>query len=434
MDKYKFNHRSCIALVLSVVAGAWTLPVQANFLSDSHLSVRLRNEYRNAERPSASDGVLGPKIDAWVQGALVDYSSGQWADTISIQAGSHRIQKLSANPHKSTRFYLDGHDSFDLNYASLNLHLAPWARFKIGRFITDYSYGSLEYQVPLINVRSQRTIPSMNEGVLYRGDFGNFHLYGMYSRKYAGGYFQKWTDEGYNKRSWLNSKGDKYESTVEKRPSYVIAGVWDNHINQLSLGAGYQRDLSWQLKGRASHKWSTANQWHNKTEFLGFYAKSIGRSVGLNPRDHTYVLTGQVAWHKNRVTYLTSVGFVESIMSANRDIDTDITFPFDLSISRNNYDTYSAEVATFYNLTRQFTIGAAVVGTHGYEDANHDVSIRGFAGNLILAHQIREGKLKGLKTVLMFNKGEEHRPGSRLGTTVKYYDIKLTMHYKLNLL
>lgn len=293
---------NCIAVALG--CQLFATPVFASFIEDSSLDVKLRNEYRNAERPSASDGVYGPKIDAWVQGFLFDFESGQIMDTVSIQAGTYHIEKLRADPEKSSRFYLDGHESFTINYANLSLDFGDWANIKIGQFGTDYRYGSLEYQIPLIEYSSVRTVPSLNEGVFYEGTFDNFHLYGMYSQKYAGGYYQEWTDEGFRTDIKLAPSGDKYLIEVDKKPNYAIAGVWDNEKTMLSLGASYQEEMSWQVMSRGSHTWIDPEKGFFKAEYVGFYAQPIGWSQDNNVDDDTYAVSGQLLWNKERVTVM----------------------------------------------------------------------------------------------------------------------------------
>ncbi|MET2948718.1 OprD family outer membrane porin [Vibrio owensii] len=422
---------NCIAVALG--CQLFATPVFASFIEDSTLDVKLRNEYRNAERPSASDGVYGPEIDAWVQGFLFDFESGQFMDTVSIQAGTYHIEKLRADPEKSTRFYLDGHESFTINYANLSLDFGDWANIKIGQFGTDYRYGSLEYQIPLIEYSSVRTVPSLNEGVFYEGTFDNFHLYGMYSQKYAGGYYQEWTDEGFRTDIKLAPSGDKYLIEVDKKPNYAIAGVWDNKQTMLSLGASYQEEMSWQVMSRGSHTWIDPEKGFFKAEYVGFYAQPIGWSQDNNVDDDTYAVSGQLLWNKEHVTVMGSFGQVGKKLPGNPEIDTDIGFPFDQSIDRNHYDMFSWQLGGFYKVSPSIDMGLALVVTDGYEDRDHDVNIEGLGANLVLSHTVQEGPLRGFKTSAILNKAQEYREGSALGDKLDYYDVKLTAHYDFSL-
>lgn len=160
----------------------------SKLISDSDLNLRLVNEYRNADKPSAK-APFGPEIDAWTQGFLFDFKSGKIADVVGMEANLYRMQKLSADPDKSTRWYLDDHDSFNIAGVAAVLDFADWAQFKIGRFGTDAGYGSLKYPVPLIHSGSQRVAPRVAEGALWQGDFDQLHLYAMYARAYAGGFY-----------------------------------------------------------------------------------------------------------------------------------------------------------------------------------------------------------------------------------------------------
>ncbi|MET4696888.1 hypothetical protein [Endozoicomonas lisbonensis] len=123
------------AFTLALIGGG-IQPVFADFISDSTLDLQLRNELRNASRPSA-DMPYGPEIYAWVQGFLFDFSSGKINDKISIDAALYHVEKLDADKNKATRFYLDGHDSYTLAAANVNLDLADWAQLRIGRFGVD---------------------------------------------------------------------------------------------------------------------------------------------------------------------------------------------------------------------------------------------------------------------------------------------------------
>lgn len=418
---------------LAIGCQLFTIPAMASFVDDSTLDVKLRNEYRNAERPSASDGVYGPKIDAWIQGFLFDFETGKVADTINVQAGTYHIEKLRAAPDKSTRFYLDGHDSFTLNYANIGFDFGDSANIKIGQFGTDFTYGALKYNAPLVAQSSVRTVPTLNEGVLYEGNFGNFHLYGMYSQKYAGGYYQNWTDEGLVTSMKLAPSGDKYLMEIDKRPTYSVSGVWDNQQTQLSLGASYQEDLSWQMMTRGSYIWNTPDLGFVKAEYVGFYAQSIGLSEQKSIDDNTYAVSGQLLWNKDAITVMGSFGQVGKKIPGNPDIDTDIGFSFDQSIDRNHYDMFSWQLGSFYKLSNAVNFGLALVVTDGFEDRDHKVNVEGLGANFIFNYIVPTGPLSGLKASAILNKAQEYREGSKLGDELDYYDIKLTLHYDFNL-
>ncbi len=95
----------------------------SKLISDSSLNLKLVNEYRNADKPSAKPP-FGPEIDAWTQGFMFDFKSGKVADVVGVEGNLYRIQKLSADPDKSTRWYLDDHDSFNIAGAAAVLDFA----------------------------------------------------------------------------------------------------------------------------------------------------------------------------------------------------------------------------------------------------------------------------------------------------------------------
>lgn len=80
---------------------------------------------------------------------------------------------------------------------------------KLGRFGTDYSYGSLPYRIPLMAGSSQRTLPTVSEGALgYWALTPNIDLWGMWrSRVFL------WTDSttGIRDEGVYNSQTGKYD-------------------------------------------------------------------------------------------------------------------------------------------------------------------------------------------------------------------------------
>lgn len=162
---------------------------------DHKLVLKLKNEYRNAERPSAS-GSFGPEVDAWVQYAELNYRSNNLLSWLDVEAAVYTTQKLHADPSKSSRFYLDGHDDFTLASGSINIKPIDGVELKVGRYGTDYASGNIDYYVPLIERTSVRPTPSISEGALLKVDLEKFHLYGAYATRYAGGYYPDWQDHG----------------------------------------------------------------------------------------------------------------------------------------------------------------------------------------------------------------------------------------------
>ncbi|BEC45849.1 hypothetical protein VEE53_13470 [Escherichia coli] len=72
----------------------------------------------------------------------------------------------------STRWYLDGDKSFGFALGAVKIKPSENSLLKLGRFGTDYSYGSLPYRIPLMAGSSQRTLPTVSEALLNKSDFG----------------------------------------------------------------------------------------------------------------------------------------------------------------------------------------------------------------------------------------------------------------------
>ena len=64
------------------------------------------------------------------------------------------------------RWYLDGDKSFGFALGAVKIKPSENSLLKLGRFGTDYSYGSLPYRIPLMAGSSQRTLPTVSEGAL----------------------------------------------------------------------------------------------------------------------------------------------------------------------------------------------------------------------------------------------------------------------------
>lgn len=107
---------------------------------ESALRFRLKNELRRADKPSAG---AGRDIYAWVQGGLIDFNSSYYSQRIGVEGSAYYVYKLGARDNMSTRWYLDGHESFGYVLGAIKIKPTENSRLKIGRFGTDYSYGSL---------------------------------------------------------------------------------------------------------------------------------------------------------------------------------------------------------------------------------------------------------------------------------------------------
>lgn len=400
------------------------------------LVLKLKNEYRNAERPSAS-GSYGPEVDAWVQYAELNYRSHNLLSWLDVEAAIYTTQKLHADPSKSTRFYLDGHDNFTLVSGSINIKPIDGVELKVGRYGTDYASGNIDYYVPLIERTSVRPTPSISEGALLKVDLEKFHLYGAYATRYAGGYYTDWQDHG-----TVQGRDSEGNPIIDKIPKFNIAGVWDNKAatgTELSVGVSYQNDHSTQYMFNAQQVYIDNTNAFWKAELRGLYAQLEGYTKDLNASlmgdgyDDTALLSGQLTYNKDRLTLIGSAGKVGTKLNSITAVDTDLGFSFDQSIDRNHHDMFACQMGTFYQMTPTLQTGIAIVKTDGYEDQTKAVEIDGIGANLLITHK-PQGAFEGLRTTLILNKAKEYRTGSALGDELDYYDIKLTFHYDINIL
>lgn len=75
--------------------------VAASFYDEEDaLRLRLRNDFRRAERASAGSE---KDIYAWVQGAALEYNSRYYQDLIGVDIGGFYVYKLGARDNWSTR-------------------------------------------------------------------------------------------------------------------------------------------------------------------------------------------------------------------------------------------------------------------------------------------------------------------------------------------
>ncbi|MBO9482905.1 OprD family outer membrane porin [Salinisphaera sp. G21_0] len=424
--------------ILAITITCTSLTVSADFIEDSSLKLKLKNEYRRADRPSA-DAPYGPKIDAWVQGYLFDFSSGKINDKISIDASLYHTQKLAADEDKSTRFYLDGHDSATIGGVSINLDLADWAQFKIGQFGTDYLHGSLDHMVPLIDHSSNRTDPTMAEGILWRGDFAdNIHLYGMVSTKEAGKYKKSWQDTG------LIGFVDGAFVTVDEKTTYNFAALWQTAYSNLKFGWQGMDDQADQFQVEAGHTWAMPFNSMMRAESRFYYAKTKGYSKDTyapmtGGNDDTFLASAVAWWMLDQWTLTGAIGQAGNKLLPVLEIDTDIGYVFDQSIDRNGQDMFSWQLGVMYDLTPSLKIGGLVTFTDGYEDYTKTVKQEGIGGTLLLMHKVKEGELKGLETTFVYSnatedrKGVDGHPDSQRGGNLDYYDIMLKVHYPVDI-
>ena len=133
-----------MAVICLTAASGLTSAYAAQLADDeAGLRIRLKNELRRADKPS-----------------------GYYSNIIGVEGGAYYVYKLGARADMSTRWYLDGDKSFGFALGAVKIKPSENSLLKLGRFGTDYSYGSLPYRIPLMAGSSQRTLPTVSEGAL----------------------------------------------------------------------------------------------------------------------------------------------------------------------------------------------------------------------------------------------------------------------------
>ncbi|MCU5771647.1 glucuronide uptake porin UidC [Erwiniaceae bacterium BAC15a-03b] len=390
------------------------------------LRLRVRNELRRAEKPSAGDG---KDIYAWVQGLALEYNSRYYQDIIGVDIGDFYVYKLGARDNWSSRWYLDGHDSFNRYTAAVKINLSPQLQFKVGRMVTDTQYSGGD-DLLIMNSSSQRTVPSLSDAALLKYQLNpQLDIYAMYR---FGVYNYSDVAEGVHKTGPINTTTLKHDLF---RPQYISALAWRRQCESAGAAVSWQQDVALQLMTKAAGCIPVADdpREYLKPEFMAFYARMNGLSVRDDSPDYGYVVSGQLS-------YIAPPGslFLAAARTGDRPhwssgVDTDLGYPFDLSIDRNHNDMWSWQAGGTVNLPGDTFVGVAQVMTRGYEDYQHRVPIHGMGTNLLFGYRPQDGMLKGLKALLILNKAREHRNGSSLGDRLDYYDIKMNLQYDFTL-
>ncbi len=110
-------------------------------------------------------------------------------------------------------------------------------------------------------------------------------------------------------------------------------------------------------------------------------------------------------------------------------VDTDIGYPFSLSLDRNREGMQSWQAGVNYRVTPQLTMTFAPVVTRGYESSQRAVQIKGLGLLGAINYRIEEGPLEGMNIFLAADKGREKRDGSALGDRLNYWDVKMSIQY-----
>lgn len=407
--------------VLPACTSVYAVPITED---DPSLRLRLKNELRRADKPSAGNA---KNIYAWVQGALIDFRSGYYHNYVEVEGGAYYVYKLGARENMSTRWYLDDHDSFGLALGAVNFKPTHNALLKIGRFVTDYGYGSLPWRIPLIGSSSQRTLPTVSEGALgYLEVSPNLEFWAMWRSRVF-----NWTDSttGVRDEGVFNTATGKYD---KHRPRTFLASSWHNAAERYSVGASIQQDVSTQLQTILEKREELSEQHALKGELLGMYIHLDGLSRSDTRPNETSLISGQLTWITPWGNLFTNAGYLRHAING-AIVDTDLGYPFSLSLDRNKEAMISWQVGASYNLTPSTSILVAPIITHGYESNSQNVKIEGMGVLGGVNYRQLQGPLKGLNIFLAADKGREKRDGSELGDRLNYWDVKLNVQYDFTL-
>lgn len=237
---------------------------------------------------------------------MLDFNSGYFSNIIGVEGGAYYAYKLGAHADMSTRWYLDGYDSFGLAPGAVKLTPTENTLLKIGRFGTDYGYGSLPWRIPLIASSSLYTRPAVSEGVLgYAALTPNIDVWMMWRSRV----FQH-TDAstGVRDEGDFNSETGKYD--IHRSRSFLTAS-WHNDTGRYSLGASVQEDVSRQVQGIVEQRVPLANGYSLKGELIGFYARLEGLSRSTTQPNETAVVSGQLTWGAPWGSLFASAGYVQ---------------------------------------------------------------------------------------------------------------------------
>ncbi|HCS43115.1 MAG TPA: glucuronide uptake porin UidC [Pseudomonas sp.] len=414
----------CMVVILSCFA---CQAIASDFYEqDDTLRLRLRNELRRADKPSAG---AASDIYAWVQGAALEYNSPYAGDIVGVDVGGFYTQRLDSRDNWSTRWYLDGDDSFGRYTAAVKVKLSDTLKLKAGRMVTDSTYSGQD-DIPIINTSSQRTQPSISDGVLLKySPRYNLDIYGMYR---VGVYTYPDVSLGVHKAGPINPNTLKYDNML---PQYITSVVYHNQLDTYAVSTSWQKDVAAQVMTRASQRYpvDTTGENYIKPEWMAFYGKLNGVSTKYDGPVSTYVLSGQLNYVFKQGSVFVAAGKVGPKLNRLGGVDTDLGYAFDLSIDRNHSDMWSAQLGRTWNLPYDTFIGVAEIFTNGYEDYHQKVKVTGVATDVYLGYMPKSGYLKGLRSLLILNSAREEREGSALGNHLDYFDIKLTVQYDFTL-
>lgn len=408
----------CLGLLAAVMASSLGYAAALQDEED-YIRLRLRNDLRRADKPSAGDG---RDVYAWVQGALLDANSHYYNDMIGVEGGAYYVYKLGTRAAASSRFYLDGHDSFGYALGAIKVKLGDYGKLKIGRFGTDALYGSLPYSVPLIDGSSNRTLPGVSEGVM--GQFAltdRLDLWMLYRQRVFTSYD---ADRGIRYEGVLNPQSGEYEV---HRPRAMMAGVYRDDNSQYGLGTSYQADVATLWQGNLKYTQTLQESSQLQYEAILFYANLDGMSRRADKPNASLVVSAQMAYKVG--DWGLSASFEKLTHNLGYAVDTDIGYPFSLSMDRNHEGMWSYQVGLSYSPSPAISLMLAPIYTDGWESSEKRVRVQGIGLLGGVSGRISSGPLAGLTAFIAADRTREKRPGSHLGDRLNYWDIKSGIQY-----
>lgn len=416
---------SCSTLVATAQA--------ANAYVDTtqQLRLRLKNELRRAHKPSAG---TNDEIYAWVQGLMLEYDSGWLNDWLGVEAGGFWVQRLDTDDNMHTRWYLNDRDSFGYATAAVKVKLGEYGLIKAGRFITDQGYGALPYYVPVLTSNSNRTLPSASQGVLlYLTPTDFMDIWAVWRNEV----FTSTSAllDGFRNEGVYNSATGDYD---DQKANNILAVSFYGDNWRWSTGGGYQKDVITQAMTQLDNTFALEQGNKITTSLRYAYAKAEGDSEDLVkthgwPDGESNLITGSMTYHTSWGSLGFSVGYLDH-KSMGQVWDSDLGYPFALSIDRNMEDMMAYQLSANFKLPHDFSFSIAPIYTNGYEDASKQVSVEGYDLNVSVAYMPKSGPLAGLRAYIAADRGFEDRPGSVYGDRLNYWDIKMSVQYDINFL
>ncbi|WP_196796977.1 glucuronide uptake porin UidC [Edwardsiella ictaluri] len=386
---------------------------------EDYIRLRLRNDLRRADKPSAGSG---RDVYAWVQGAMLDVNSHYYRDIIGVEGGAYYVYKLGTRASASSRFYLDGHDSFGYALGAVKVKLGEYGKLKIGRFGTDALYGSLPYSVPMIDGASNRTLPVVSEGAM--GQFAlseHVDLWMLYRQRVFTAFD---ADKGVRYEGVLNPLTGEYDV---HRPLGAVAAVYRDDNGQFGAGVSYQSDVALQASSTLKYTQPLQNDTKLQYDAILYYASLDGVSRRAGQPNESIIVSASAAWSVGR--WGLSAAFEKVIHNLGYTVNTDIGYPFSLSMDRNYEGMWSYQLGASYNLLPNVNLMLMPIYTDGWEDSRRNVRVQGLGIMGVLSGRITSGPLAGLTAFIAADRTREKRQGSHLGDRLNYWDIKGGIQY-----